>query len=388
MRARPRRSGFTLVELLVVMIVISIMVGLLLTAVTGAMRTAKNAAVASDINLLSTALAAFKEKHGDYPPSRVVLNENGFYDTSSSDARTTYMNATSGADITYAALAQRSVSYLRKFWPRAQFSTTGALFDGKGVFHDFNGDNVMATGPIVLEGHECLVFFLGGIPAQMGTTGDLRWAVTGWGRNPTNPFTSNRVDANRTTPTFEFAANRLSDLDNSNGFPAYSDTLGTDRPYAYFSAYGNGLYDPNDMNWAAGEPDDAGSATDVRRLFRVGFPVRAVAGSAGAGNGNDAHIAISAAPNPYTSSEANPPDQPPSWQKGQSFQIISAGADGLYGAGGQFLSDATGDKLPLELERRVTATSGPKITNLNSADASVRGREKDNIASFSGGTLD
>lgn len=381
MRARPRRQGFTLIELLVVMIIIGILASLLLTAVTSAMRTAKNATVAAEIDGLSTALASFKEQHGDYPPSRIILAENGFWDTSSTAARANYLNP---GDITQAELATRSLSFLRKVWPRVNMSTSAALFDGSGVFYDFDGNGTMNANPVILQGHECLVFFLGGIPQNIGTTGDVKWAVTGFARNPTNPFVNNVVSNSRSVPLFEFKAGRLTDTDNANGFPGYGDTLGTDRPYAYFSAYGNNRYDPNDMNFAIPEPNDGGSVPSVTRLFRVTHPVQAVTGSDGTGNGGDDHIAISPAPNPYSSGEANAPDKPTQWEKGQSFQIISAGADAKYGVGGQFAGQGATIRLPGELDRRLT----PAMRNLNAPDAVSRTSEGDNIANFSGGTLE
>ncbi len=69
--------GFTLVELLVVILILAILIALLLPALNGAMRTAKNAAVGGEINQLAQALAAFKAKYGDYPPSRIYLAEDG-----------------------------------------------------------------------------------------------------------------------------------------------------------------------------------------------------------------------------------------------------------------------------------------------------------------------
>ena len=42
-----------------------------------AIRTAKNAAVIAEINQLAQALADFKNKYGDYPPSRIILCEDG-----------------------------------------------------------------------------------------------------------------------------------------------------------------------------------------------------------------------------------------------------------------------------------------------------------------------
>ncbi len=81
---RPR--GFTLVELMVVMLVLAVLIALLLPALNGALRTSRNAAVGSEINQLAQALNAFKAKYGDYPPSRVYLPENGFFPVTSTQS--------------------------------------------------------------------------------------------------------------------------------------------------------------------------------------------------------------------------------------------------------------------------------------------------------------
>ena len=80
-RHRPARvrGGFTLVELLVVIVILAVLIGLLVPAINGALRTARKAAVSSEINQLASALAAFKSKYGDYPPSRFLCGESGNY---------------------------------------------------------------------------------------------------------------------------------------------------------------------------------------------------------------------------------------------------------------------------------------------------------------------
>lgn len=396
----PRRPGFTLVEILVVIVIIGVLVALLLPAIGGAMRTAKNTTVTGEITTLSQALAAFKEKYGDYPPSRIMLSENGQYNMAATFAgdEIDSGNGTGGADITYGVLMQRSVSYLRKFWPRVALTTgtTPVWGPTSTTWYDFDGDGIFDTTPYILEGDEALCFFLGGVPLNTGTATEPSWSMSGWGRVPTNPFSNNLTgntmyNGNRTPPLYEFNGGRLRDRDeptkDATRFPSYHDSLGTDAPFAYFSAYGGEAYDPNDVNFAplnaaglpaGAETDDLGT-TPILRGFRVAFPVASSGGTV-------SRVAISAAPNPYHTSPTLKPGvatpkseadyQTTQWHKGSSFQIISPGADGLYGIGGVYAPSST-NKLPADMG-----------TVAGTTEATIRTRENDNLSSFAAGPLD
>jgi general secretion pathway protein G len=401
------RGGFTLIELLVVMIIIGVLIALLLPAITGAIRTARKAAVSSEISLLAQALANFKSKYGDYPPSRFLAVESGHYegyigDTTPLSTGTVNDPTSPGTgDIVCGQLAQRSAAYLRKFWPRV--STTGAP---AGQWYDFNGNGIQDPAPYVLHGHECLVFFLGGIPSSSDIQGlpTSTFGLNGFGKDPTNPF-SNTIandprlktggpnamyNANRQPPLFEFNAGRLFVDSHTQtavvgvpGFPAYYDSLNSGPPtgsagfnfYAYFSAYGNNGYDPNDVNFTEA---DAGGNGPIGLYFSVAYPVN--------GGGYDASLA----PNPYTSTltvtasttnTAGPPAV--AYQNAQSFQIISSGLDGLYGVGGQYVTNSTTSStqaLPFD------STTSP-TPYIGTTDHTVRIREDDNLTNFKSGSL-
>jgi prepilin-type N-terminal cleavage/methylation domain-containing protein len=369
---RERRAGFTLVELLIVIVVIGLLAALLLPAIGSAIRAAKNATVTSEMNQMGQALASFKTKFGDYPPSKILLLENGNY-TSYMTATTSYTLATaSSVDISDAQLAQRSLSAMRKFFPRLQLYANGSSYPNTSTnnipnFPDFNGNGTQ-DGPIVLTGDECLVFFLGGMPSVQSVSGKNVFSMTGISRNPANPYLSAAVSAsNRLVPFFEFRSNRLLDFDN-DGYPSYVDSLGTDRPYAYFSSYGGTGYDANDVNYDTGsslvEGDNSGTVSPITLKFRVTFPV----------SGGPPNIATSPPPNPYTSTTTGA--TPVVYHNPQSFQIISAGGDGQYGVGGYY-SQQAGDPLPVD-----TANTNP------TGDPTLRAREKDNLTNFTVNKLD
>lgn len=148
-----------------------------------------------------------------------------------------------------------------------------------GTTVDWNGDGAINPAGVTLYGDQALVFWLGGIPAANGN-------LLGFSTNPTNPAASGGT---RIGPFFEFKSTRL--LPQSNGFYRYVDAYGTGRPYIYFSSYRAG----NDYNAA----DNGGIA---------GFP------------------------SPYYTAGTTPPK----YLNANGFQIISAGRDGVFGAGGSW----------------------------------------------------
>ncbi len=400
--------GFTMVELAAVILILAFLIALLLPALNGALKTAKNAAVGGEINQLAQALASFKAKYGDYPPSRILLIENGDYSVVNNASGSTPLGA---GDITVAQLAQRSLAALRKFFPRVVFSTSGAVFPGPNYtrWYDFNGNGGPGPdGAYILQGHECLVFFLGGVPVQTATG----FGTTGFGKDPTNPISNGlAVDPNypnndgtgtgpspmysnnRQAPLYEFVANRLvvdpyrlnpriypTAFNRQVYFPGYLDSLGNALPtgntgdpmnyYAYFSAYGNGAYDPNDVNFTT--LNSSGNVISVEwdvnynpfgLQYNVAFPPINCS---------------SYPPNPYTSS-LTATTTTAAFLNAQSFQIISSGLDGLYGPGGQYLPDNTSESLPLDSSALLFT---PPL------DTGIRIRERDNVTNFHNGKLE
>jgi prepilin-type N-terminal cleavage/methylation domain-containing protein len=407
------RGGFTMIELLMVMIIIAILIALLLPVVNSAMRTARNAAVSSEISQLAQALESFKSKYGDYPPSRVLLDESGNYGQwISNSALSSIPDPTSPAsnDINAGQLAQRSLAAMRKFFPKVTFMGTNAtppLFNSNSYWYDYNGNGTYDPA-YVLHGHEALVFFLGGIPApsSLPSSGTFvstsTFGMTGFGKDPTNPFSNSiLLDSRLATPgpnpmynpnrqgsLFEFNASRLFlDPNGLSGIPGYYDSLGNDPPtsgsggsginfYVYFSGYGNGSYDANDVNFSF-EADPTTAASPIGLAFQHGSATY-----------------VSPSPNPYTttiSTTVTPAGTSTgtatvTFQKAQSFQIFSSGVDGLYGVGGQYIpitatSTSATNTLPLDATGN-TFESGAAVTT-----GTVRNGEKDNITNFKAGTL-
>ncbi|MGC4003934.1 MAG: prepilin-type N-terminal cleavage/methylation domain-containing protein [Pirellulales bacterium] len=64
---RPR--GFTLVELLVVIVIIGILAALITPAAIAALRAAQRAAIKAEIEAMHGGIEAYRNKYGSYPPS-------------------------------------------------------------------------------------------------------------------------------------------------------------------------------------------------------------------------------------------------------------------------------------------------------------------------------
>jgi general secretion pathway protein G len=211
----------------------------------------------TEIAELQAAVDAFREDfHVSYIPSHIKLSETGNY--LQRDQPNT--------------LDFDSVQYLHKLWPKLDVAP--------GCRIDWNGDGRI-EGDWTLEGDECLVFFLGGIPSKCGD----KACCLGFDHDPKDPTARGR---RRDGPYFAFFSWRLRDL-HGRGFFSYLDPHRRGQPYAYFSSYG----EPNGYN-CYGD-------TDCPSL-RVW---------------------------PY----AEVFDKTPQFLNADSCQIISAGRDGQFGPG-------------------------------------------------------
>ena len=75
-----RRGGFTLVELLAVIMIIALLAGLVTPAVMRARNSARNAAIKAEIDMLHMAIMNYKNEYGSFPPSNgVVGSTNAAY---------------------------------------------------------------------------------------------------------------------------------------------------------------------------------------------------------------------------------------------------------------------------------------------------------------------
>ena len=273
----PSPRGFTLIELMVVIVIIGVLMALLIPALGKARIHAQEARVMTEISGLSSAIAAFKAKYGAEPPSRISI----------------YLNVAGwNSDPT-------SRGIIRSIWPQFDFSMI--MPDPNSPGNTRAAYPAYWSGTLNLNSGECLLFFLGGVMGE--NSSGPNQVPTGFAKNPLYPFAPTIANANREGPFFEFTdISRIRDIDG-NGFNEWYDSLpGQTSPYLYFSSYeGRGYV-------VSGAANELPSVTTLADVYRTSSTAAA------------AGLATQGLPA----------------QKSQTFQIISPGYDTNYGFGGVF----------------------------------------------------
>lgn len=183
--AGPR--GFTLVELLTVIVILGVLMGLITTAAIRARLTAKNGAVVMEIAQIADALEAYAQQYGEYPPDFTDQN--------------------------------RVLSHLRVRFP----NWTGGTWDDFGTAVQTGcGLDVNDITPA-----SALVFWLAGLPPTT-TSGEK---PRGFHANPANPFQGGNP---RTPPSYEFNKDRL--RQGKGGWWEYFPSYIEEAPLVYFRA--------------------------------------------------------------------------------------------------------------------------------------------------------
>lgn len=331
-----RRSAFTLVEMMVVVVIIAILAGLIVPALRKAMITANEARVITEIRGLESAIAAFKAKYGCEPPSRfsLYLTQAGW----SNDPTNT--------------------AIVRQIWPQFDFKMgdpnggtagAGTAYPSYWTLAPPNGPNVNNANVINMNSGECLLFFLGGVIQVQGAN----QLPQGFAKNPAYPFSPPAVSANREGPFFEFTAvDRIKDIDG-NGMNEFYDALpNQSKPYLYFSSYEGRGYNTLEL------PNNGTTFTYMQDMYRIW-------------SGTVSSTSFPLPPSGPQASTAGTSAALPA-QKAQSFQIISPGYDGNYGVGGVF-------NINLNNSGLIKSFSG--TTPVYDTDA------YDNLTNFNGGRL-
>lgn len=275
---RPRRSAFTLLELLAVILIIAILIAIAFPAYQAVVANARRATVRTEMAAINSSIAEFKSKYNTEPPS--------------------YINF-SGASA--AALPAQTKAILRKMFPQIDLSAASpvtASLTQAGLLGE------------ELKGTEALVFFLGGVRRNTGAApATLTNELVGFSKNPANPFAQPAAGSStRVGPFFDFDTGRLiANPDGTNDAGTvpqlvYRDAVSPSNPYIYASTAATGSY-----------RDGITAATTDFPAISGGF-FRA-----------------------YRKTSATGPFWNPN-----SYQLISPGFDGDYGDGGVYDPNNTG----------------------------------------------
>jgi prepilin-type N-terminal cleavage/methylation domain-containing protein len=312
-----RRSGFTLVELLAVIMIIALLAGLLTPAVMRSLSSSRAAAVKAEIELLNTALMNYKNEYGTFPPSDM----RGLWDTTASPPQVNRNHPV--------------YKHLKRCFPRL----------AEVEKNDFPNN-----------GNRSPYYWM----AQMSPAQALVFWLQGFFENPLYPLTNGAELSNSVTRAGTASANRtkLFDFDESRLYAAAGGVVISGGPtFGYWNlaspwvppsaqtfAIRNAAPGPFARDYPVYFPNQANTGLPYVYFSSGNYstaPVGTVTAAIGPGASPDIYYTAtslagdnSAAAPYFNSSSCGTPGMY-SWAQlhmnGESFQLIAAGADGTYG---------------------------------------------------------
>lgn len=292
-----RRRGFTLVELLMVMMIIAILAALLMSGVQSAWVSVGRARVLSELSQLETALNSYKSDKGEFPPSLAGPQFGAL------------------ATVNVTTRSNQLMSHLSRAFPRfinrANFinTATSAEFPVRNLGGTPSAPTYATKNLNLknLDPAESYLFFLNGLPILQN---NVPQGFDGFNADPVNPLvpppnptSSSQTGRTRTRPLFDVDPKRLVDKDG-DGFPEYLPADKSAAPIVYFVS---GQY--------------ASSAT-LPETFPAISTDQTGQGSYAANWGYAA---------PYANRKPTAVADADAWKNPQGIQLIAAGTDGKYG---------------------------------------------------------
>ena len=188
-RSRRRRDGFTLVEMLVVIVIITILAAIAIPTVFGVISSAKDHTIGADISNIATGLEAYKLQVGSYPP-----------------------------DFTTMAVTGQTPEQIIAIHLRSKYPYRNATADlPAGI--DLSTSLPVAASVNTLDPAEALWFWL-----------------RGFSSDPQRPLAgpASALEVERTS-FYDFNPTQLRDQD-ADGWPEYVAKNGRDVPFVYFNS--------------------------------------------------------------------------------------------------------------------------------------------------------
>lgn len=311
-----RGAGFTLVEILVVIVIIGLLAGISSTVLIGARNAARSSVVATQMSQLSMALDEYKNQFGEYPP-----------DFTDPDA---VMRHVKKRWPRYAVSVKDYEEFLRHVRCGCRLSSgsgyvpdAASLSDAQNLLGKLDGEHVWDID----NPASALVFWLGGLP-------DVDGKPSGFYANPKAPLgvgfnsagnvapLANPLKARRETPFFDFELKNVAAFANGT----HADASGP----VYYAAEASELMDASIGAFCYAPAYQQGDLPIVYFRPSIGSPYEKKSfWFADAEPGSGAAVSEAVAYARYSEQVGRALRH--AWHEENRFQLIHPGVDGLFG---------------------------------------------------------
>jgi len=291
------RLGFTMVEMMMVIVIIGILMAIAIPAIFNAVTTGRQTALKMEVDALSQAVEQYMQKYGDYPPdgsSEAVLNR--------------HMRRL------FPRMADPDLTLLKKLTDAEPTNTLGSF------------------SSVAMDRAEALVFFLGGFSDDplhplTGESGPIKLSSNPVDSDNTN-ILNYEYNATRDNSFFDFDLSRLTVARASDS----ASLLSTDESTLQSSTALFGGADPLPVYLAGGAEPTPILYFDSRTYGSIGGAYNGF-GTASYGRVRPYKSGRNISPPPsggYASLDAAFAAIP--FHNPSTYQIISPGLDGIYGS--------------------------------------------------------